>query len=128
MAIDPGTSIGRYEVVSQIGQGGMGAVYRAFDPAANRDVALKVLSAGAPEEDRQRFRREVEVQGVAPSGPQFERTGQVPRHVHASPADQTRTQVRDELGRIERRLHAHERWCGDSLRRFESSAGNPAPR
>lgn len=58
-----GERVGRYEIEALLDRGGMGAVYRAFDPAANRHVALKVLSAGAPEEDRHRFRREVEVQG-----------------------------------------------------------------
>ncbi|MHC5012360.1 MAG: serine/threonine-protein kinase, partial [Planctomycetota bacterium] len=58
-----GERLGRYEIEAVLGRGGMGVVYRAFDPAANRHVALKVLPAGAPEEDRLRFQREVEVLG-----------------------------------------------------------------
>ncbi|MFV1959388.1 MAG: protein kinase, partial [Planctomycetota bacterium] len=58
-----GERVGRYEVEALLGRGGMAVVYRAFDPAANRHVALKVLSADAPEEDKIRFQREVEVQG-----------------------------------------------------------------
>src|SRR5271165_2755931 len=38
-----GTRIGPYEVVSAIGAGGMGEVYRARDPRLKRDVAIKVL-------------------------------------------------------------------------------------
>ena len=38
-----GTRIGKYEVVKLLGRGGMGAVYRAFDPVLERDVALKVM-------------------------------------------------------------------------------------
>ena len=43
MALRPGTRLGPYEVSAQIGEGGMGAVYRARDTKLNRDVALKVL-------------------------------------------------------------------------------------
>ncbi len=39
-----GESIGKYEIRSQLGTGGMGAVYLAFDPLIEREVALKVLS------------------------------------------------------------------------------------
>src|SRR5919106_3368102 len=43
MPLAPGTRIGPYEVVAQIGVGGMGEVYRAKDTGLNRDVAIKVL-------------------------------------------------------------------------------------
>jgi hypothetical protein len=39
----PGARLGRYTIVSLIGRGGMGAVYRATDPTLGRDIALKVL-------------------------------------------------------------------------------------
>src|ERR671910_1304045 len=45
MALTPGTRLGHYEIVSAIGAGGMGEVYRARDPRLDRNVALKVLSA-----------------------------------------------------------------------------------
>lgn len=43
MTIGPGTRIGGYEVVSPLGAGGLGEVFRARDSRLNREVALKVL-------------------------------------------------------------------------------------
>jgi len=43
MPLPPGTKIGPYEIVAQVGAGGMGEVYRAHDAKLNRDVAIKVL-------------------------------------------------------------------------------------
>jgi Tol biopolymer transport system component len=55
-----GARLGPYEVVSPLGAGGMGEVYKARDTRLDRTVALKVLSAGVDHDaDRQeRFRRE----------------------------------------------------------------------
>jgi serine/threonine protein kinase len=41
--VSVGARLGRYEIRSQIGEGGMGEVYRARDENLNRDVAIKVL-------------------------------------------------------------------------------------
>lgn len=45
MSLTPGELLGPYEIVSAIGAGGMGEVYRARDRKLNRDVAIKVLPA-----------------------------------------------------------------------------------
>jgi serine/threonine protein kinase/Tol biopolymer transport system component len=60
MPLAPGQRLGPYEVVSTLGAGGMGEVYRARDTALNRDVAIKVLpDAFAKDPDRlTRFTRE----------------------------------------------------------------------
>ena len=44
MPIAPGSRLGPYEVLSALGAGGMGEVYRARDTRLERDVAVKVLS------------------------------------------------------------------------------------
>jgi eukaryotic-like serine/threonine-protein kinase len=62
VSLEPGTHLGAYEILTLIGSGGMGEVYRARDVNLNRLVAIKVLppaSAGAPER-RERFDREAQ--------------------------------------------------------------------
>ncbi len=62
LALTPGTRLGVYEVLAQIGEGGMGQVFRARDTRLNRDVALKVLpDSFANDADRlARFTREAQ--------------------------------------------------------------------
>jgi serine/threonine protein kinase len=61
--LTPGTRIGPYEILSGLGAGGMGEVYRARDRKLHRDVAIKVLLAAvAGDPDRlARFSREAQV-------------------------------------------------------------------
>ncbi len=50
MALEPGTRLGHYEVLSSLGAGGMGEVYRARDTKLGREVAIKVLPEGFSDE------------------------------------------------------------------------------
>jgi eukaryotic-like serine/threonine-protein kinase len=63
MMLAAGTRLGPYEILSAIGAGGMGEVYRARDPKLNRDVAIKVLPDlfAADPERLARFEREAQV-------------------------------------------------------------------
>src|SRR5262245_31240485 len=63
LALTPGTRLGLYEITAQIGEGGMGQVYRATDTRLKRQVAIKILPpALAVDADRlARFQREAEV-------------------------------------------------------------------
>ena len=60
MTLAAGVKLGPYEIVSPLGAGGMGEVYRARDTRLGRDVAVKVLAAGTTEsrERAMRFERE----------------------------------------------------------------------
>ena len=63
MALAPGQQIGQYTIKEKLGEGGMGAVYRAEQTAIGRSVAVKVLSANFADDpdSLDRFKREVDI-------------------------------------------------------------------
>jgi serine/threonine-protein kinase len=63
MPLNPGAKIGPYEILSALGVGGMGEVYRARDTKLNRDVAIKVLPDALRRDPERlaRFEREAQV-------------------------------------------------------------------
>jgi serine/threonine protein kinase len=61
---DPGVQkIGKYEVQAELGQGGFGKVYRAFDPTVGRPVAIKMLTTEGDRDLLTRFRNEAAAAG-----------------------------------------------------------------
>ena len=60
MPLAPGNQLGPYEIVSPLGAGGMGEVYRARDTRLERTVAIKILPSQFSAEliHKQRFERE----------------------------------------------------------------------
>jgi serine/threonine protein kinase len=62
MALAPGQSLSHYQLVEQIGEGGMGVVWKALDTQLNRHVAVKLLPAEVADspERRRRFQREAQ--------------------------------------------------------------------
>ena len=70
MTLPTGARLGPYEIVSPLGAGGMGEVYKASDTRLDRDVAVKVLpgtSESTSEEMRQRFEREAKAISQPPT-------------------------------------------------------------
>ncbi len=65
MLLSSGTRLGPYEILSPLGAGGMGEVYRARDTRLNRDVALKVLPSEVAGDPSRRQRFEMEARAVA---------------------------------------------------------------
>jgi len=57
--------IAKYEIIEQLGKGGMGIVYKAFDPLMEREVAIKVLAEQLfdQSEIKERFYREARSAG-----------------------------------------------------------------
>jgi eukaryotic-like serine/threonine-protein kinase len=65
MALTPGTNLGEYEIVSHLGAGSMGEVYRARDSRLNRDVAIKVIPALVSSDPQRLLRFEHEARAAA---------------------------------------------------------------
>src|SRR5262245_16006640 len=65
MPLPGGTRVGPYEILTPLGSGGMGEVYRARDPRLNRDVAIKVLHASVAADPERLQRFTTEAQAVA---------------------------------------------------------------
>ena len=65
MSLAPPTRLGPYEIVSRLGAGAMGEVYRARDSRLGRDVAIKILPAGVSSDPGRRARFEQEARAVA---------------------------------------------------------------
>jgi serine/threonine protein kinase len=65
MTLSSGTRLGPYEILSSLGAGGMGEVYRARDTRLARDVGLKILPADLAADPSRRQRFELEARAVA---------------------------------------------------------------
>ena len=53
----------QYKIVKRLGEGGMGKVYKVFDPIMNRYAALKMMKMDVPDGERRRFRQEARLCG-----------------------------------------------------------------
>ena len=74
MPLQPGTRLGPSEIVTPLGAGGMGEVYRAHDAKLGRDVPIKVLPPSLAADPTARARFEREARSVAQlSHPQYSR-------------------------------------------------------
>src|SRR5215472_7305556 len=65
MSLSPGACLGPYEVIAQIGAGGMGEVWKARDTRLSRDVAIKVLPTEFSADPARLRRFEQEAQAAA---------------------------------------------------------------
>src|SRR5918995_3373325 len=65
MSLTAGARLGRYEIVTPLGAGGMGEVYRARDSQLGRDVAVKILPTGLSTDPERLQRFETEARAAA---------------------------------------------------------------
>lgn len=61
----PGVFLGHYTIIEHVAEGGMGHVYKAFEPSLQREVAIKVLKASFSQDPRQLEQFEAEAQSIA---------------------------------------------------------------
>jgi serine/threonine-protein kinase len=54
----------QYQIVERLGEGGMGKVYKVFDPIMNRYAALKMMKVDVPDGEKRRFRQEARLCGT----------------------------------------------------------------
>ena len=66
MSLQPGARLGPHDILSALGAGGMGEVYRAHDTKLGRDVALKLLPSSFAQDPERlaRFKREAQLLAV----------------------------------------------------------------
>jgi tetratricopeptide (TPR) repeat protein len=64
-SLEPGSFLGRYQIVGPLGEGGMGVVYRAHDAELGRDVAVKLVTTGGAPNDTLATRLLREAQALA---------------------------------------------------------------
>ena len=65
MTLEPGQTVGRYQIIEPLGVGGMATVYKAFQPSLEREVALKVLRPGFAEDPEFFQRFQLEARSIA---------------------------------------------------------------
>ncbi|HYL07341.1 MAG TPA: HD domain-containing phosphohydrolase [Candidatus Udaeobacter sp.] len=65
MTVQPGSTLGPYQILERIGRGGMALVFRAYHPGLDRQVAVKVLPEFYADDDSYRIRFQQEARSVA---------------------------------------------------------------
>src|ERR1041384_3433600 len=99
MPLSIGAKIGHYEVLSLLGQGGMGEVYRARDTKLKRDVALKIVPATFLRDPERMARFQREAQVLASLDPPNDQAPlALPRSESQSPVANTRAVLAAETG------------------------------
>ena len=70
MTLAPGSSLGPYTILAELGHGGMGVVYTAQDPRLKRQVAIKLLTPDLTRDEtaKQRFLQEAQAASATGSG------------------------------------------------------------
>ena len=66
MTLPSGTYLNRYEIISKLGESGMGEVFLAEDTSLRRKIALKLLRSESMSDERARMRLVREAQAAAP--------------------------------------------------------------